>query len=100
MILSHMRGPSVTSVRRECKFHSLPTEQINPTHSAWQPHKGDRNPDGEHARRIEIAPDADRRRVPAAGGTAFAVPPAVGSLGSQSAPQFRRGSRGASAEEG
>jgi uncharacterized protein YdcH (DUF465 family) len=22
-------------------FHSLPTEQINPTHSAWQPHKGD-----------------------------------------------------------
>jgi uncharacterized protein YdcH (DUF465 family) len=22
--------------------HSLPTEQINPTDSAWQPHKGDR----------------------------------------------------------
>src|ERR1700735_176809 len=42
MILSHMRGPSVTSARTNANIHSSPTEQVNPTDSAWQPHKGDR----------------------------------------------------------
>src|SRR5580700_4374831 len=43
MILSHMRGPSVTSARTNATIHSLPTEQVNPSDSAWQPHKGDRS---------------------------------------------------------
>ena len=43
MILSQMRGPSVTPARDECyNSFNLPTEQVNPTDSAWQPHKGDR----------------------------------------------------------
>ena len=42
MILSHMRGPSVTAARTNATIHSLPTEQVNPN-SAWQPHKGDKS---------------------------------------------------------
>jgi uncharacterized protein len=43
MILSHMRGPSVTTAGRMQPFIHYPTEQVNPTDSAWQPHKGDRS---------------------------------------------------------
>jgi uncharacterized protein YdcH (DUF465 family) len=32
----------VTAARTNATIHSLPTEQVNPTDSAWQPHKGDR----------------------------------------------------------
>ncbi len=31
----------MTTARTNVYIH-LPTEQVNPTHSAWQPHKGDR----------------------------------------------------------
>jgi hypothetical protein len=37
MILSHMRGPSVTAAPKNAAIHSLPTEQVNPTDSAFQP---------------------------------------------------------------
>jgi len=32
----------VTFAQENAKVHSLPTEQVNPIDSAWQPHKGDR----------------------------------------------------------
>jgi uncharacterized protein YdcH (DUF465 family) len=41
MILSHMRGPSVTAATNATTDY-LPTEQVKPTDSAWQTHKGDR----------------------------------------------------------
>ncbi len=46
MILSQMKGPSVTPGRRMLELTIYPTEQAVPTYSAWLPkmvtHKGDR----------------------------------------------------------
>jgi len=35
--------PSVTLRRRMLELTNYPTEQVNPTYSAWQPHKGEEN---------------------------------------------------------
>jgi uncharacterized protein YdcH (DUF465 family) len=43
MILFNYREPSVTLCRRMLELYHLPTEQVNPTYSAWQPHKGEDN---------------------------------------------------------
>jgi uncharacterized protein len=40
MIMSQMRGPSVTTARRMLPFDT-PTEQTQPTNSAWLAHKGE-----------------------------------------------------------
>jgi uncharacterized protein YdcH (DUF465 family) len=42
MILSHKQEAIGDLRADECNIHSSPTEQVNPTDSAWQPHKGDR----------------------------------------------------------
>jgi hypothetical protein len=40
MILFSYREPSVTPLFEECwNLTNYPTEQVNPTDSAWQPHK-------------------------------------------------------------
>jgi hypothetical protein len=39
MILFNCGEPSVTLCRRMLEFTPYPTEQVNPTDSAWQPHK-------------------------------------------------------------